>query len=181
MRRTPRYERGYTLQELLVVLLVGSIIVSYTLSLLLSVLRVLTRAESTLELRDAVNGSAQAIALDVQKSISVSAVGDSVLLLSLPGDRTIEYRLVRGRLMRSSEPMIPDSVITLRLRVGVSQPPGAMGGAGNQVDISIWGKSRGVAYETTARVATVSEGREAFETVARSTRDLSRYFRQSNR
>jgi len=166
MNRPPQYERGYTLQELLVVLLVGSLVISYSLSLLLSVLQVLGRTEKTIHVRDAVAASIQTIALDVQKSVRAETEGDSLLFLTLPGNRALGYGTNQGRLTRNGELMVPDSAIRFHLLVRLTDSAGVEARRDNRVFISISGEMRGICYESSARVATLPGGKETFEAVS---------------
>ena len=74
-------EDGFTIQEILVVLIVSSLLVSFGLSLFQFTTKIVCSWSRKSEASGLVNRTIQQIALDVQKSSVVSAVTDSSLVL----------------------------------------------------------------------------------------------------
>jgi hypothetical protein len=162
MNRYPDTERGYTIQELLVVLLVGSLVLGYSLGLFLSIQRILGKVQRTMALHDAVNGTIQAMALDVQRAVSAASPVDSLLLLELPERADVRYAGSGGCITRNGEWVVSDSAILMLLSVQVVDPGSWTEGAPPQVRIVISGRRRELVYEAHARVAPTQGGRDMF-------------------
>ena len=91
-----RSEDGFTIQEILVAIIVGSILVSMCLSVFLFSSKLLFRWQRNVEVREAADRILQTIAMDVQTARSVMIAGDSSMVLERDGGRNITYRFDGG-------------------------------------------------------------------------------------
>jgi hypothetical protein len=87
-----RYEEGFTIQEILVVLIVSSLLVSFGLSLFQFAGKLVSKWKKKTEVHSLMNSVTQRIALDVQKSKSVSEVNDSSLVLEYGIGKQVVFR-----------------------------------------------------------------------------------------
>lgn len=75
-------ESGFTIQELLVVLIVGSLLVSMSLTTFLFANKVAKSWQDRTELKEAVHRTLQQIVFDVQRSNGILMANDSILVLT---------------------------------------------------------------------------------------------------
>ena len=101
-----RDEAGFTIQELLVVLLVGSMLVSFSISTFLFLNRLYMSWHHSVEMHQAVTVAAETIAGDVQHSCAVHIYEDSTCLLERELGKAVLYRFGSERLSRNSAPML---------------------------------------------------------------------------
>lgn len=94
-------EGGFTIQELLVALIVGSLVLSFSFSLFLFAGKLLTSWQREMELRTVVNRVTRTIASDVLRSKSGLIFADSLLILTGTGGREIRYRFQKGKIQRN--------------------------------------------------------------------------------
>jgi Tfp pilus assembly protein FimT len=85
-------EEGFTIQEILVVLIVSSLLVSFGLSLFQFTGKLVSKWKKKTEVHSLLNSIAQRIALDVQKSNSVSVITDSSLVLEYGIGKQVVFR-----------------------------------------------------------------------------------------
>ncbi len=98
-------EAGFTIQEILVVLLVGSLLVSFSISTYLFLGRLFTSWQRTVELHRVVNDAAQAIAFDIQHSGATYLLPDSSFIIEREAGKTVIYSFGSGTLLRNGQPM----------------------------------------------------------------------------
>ncbi len=100
-----RDEAGFTIQEILVVLLVGSLLVNFSISTFLFLSRLFATWQRTVELHRVVTDAAHAISYDIQHSGAAYLLPDSSFLIEREAGRTILYRFGSGTLLRDGWPM----------------------------------------------------------------------------
>ena len=100
-----RPEGGFTIQELLVVLIVASLLVSFSLSLFLFMHKLVSSWERDIEMRGSVDRAVQLIALDVQRSGEVNFNSDSACVLKREAGVSVSYAISAHRVLRNGEPM----------------------------------------------------------------------------
>jgi prepilin-type N-terminal cleavage/methylation domain-containing protein len=104
-------EAGFTVTELLVVISVGSIVIGYTLAMVLFVLRFSSSWQRKIAVEDRLNRAYFRIALDLERSVSSdSPEGQGILLIDDRGD-TVRYAKKGGILMRNNWPLASDSTL----------------------------------------------------------------------
>ncbi|MGD0339096.1 MAG: hypothetical protein ABSB78_09930 [Bacteroidota bacterium] len=114
-------EDGYTIQELLVVLIVGSLLVGFSLSLFLFADKLLASWQKTTELRESVHMTLQIIALDIQKSRRILAISDTTCSMARHTGMVVNYRFNGQKIWRNEIPVNADTTIAMSVRIqGVS-------------------------------------------------------------
>lgn len=96
-----RDESGFTMQEVLVVLIVGSILIAFCFELFLFVNRLFFNWEITSEFRTEAGAMYQRINLDLQHAKSVVARDDTSLVLIRHDGKRIEYWYSNGQINRN--------------------------------------------------------------------------------
>jgi competence protein ComGC len=86
-----RNEDGFTVQELFVVLIIGSVLVGLGLTTFAFVSKLHSSWQKKAVLRAAVDRAAQAIAIDIMRADRLLEVTDSTLTLRVHEDRPIRY------------------------------------------------------------------------------------------
>lgn len=94
-------EKGFTIQELLVVLFVGSLLLSFSLSLLLFSGKLFGSWERDLELHRTAHRVVHRLSSDLRKSDRLEVRSDSALVLQLLDERSVEYRFSIGKITRN--------------------------------------------------------------------------------
>ncbi len=98
-------EAGFTIQELLVVLIVGSLLVTFCLSLFLFTGKLFSSWQRHAGARRALDGVLQVISLDVQRASSVTVIPDSLCFVDRGAGRIVEYRLTPDSVLRNGVSM----------------------------------------------------------------------------
>src|SRR5436309_10873019 len=97
-----RHEDGFTIEELMIVLVVSGLVVGFSFSLFQFVNKLYRSWQEESELRGEVSRSLQMMALDVLESNHIIDLGDSVLVVR-KSSATILYRFTDGRIWRNNE------------------------------------------------------------------------------
>jgi hypothetical protein len=109
-------EDGFTIQEILVVLLVGSILIGLSLSLFLFTNRLFTTWSGTNNLKNEANRILYNIALDIQKSREISEHTDTSFVLLRNNGRYIRYIYNDKNLYRNEVDMTPNKA-AIKLKI----------------------------------------------------------------
>lgn len=107
-------EAGFTIQELLVVLLVGSFLVSFSLSLLLFAGKLFSSWERAVEVRRTLHRTLAWLDADIRKGVQVEWLGDSLFAVHRRNGRRVEYRFAAGGATRDSIPLVSADGPTIR-------------------------------------------------------------------
>jgi type II secretory pathway pseudopilin PulG len=105
-----RTNSGYTIQELLVALVISSLIAGMSYQLYLSAQQVVYHWTRVDEARLQRLMATHRFGWDLERALIVRSATDSVLVLSLAGGRTVEYRTRDSVLVRNGEPLVSRSV-----------------------------------------------------------------------
>lgn len=89
--RKLREEDGFTIQEILVVLIVSSLLVSFGLELFLFTSKIVGKWTKKTERNSIINSTVQRIALDVEKSSSIENATDSLLILGYHTGKEVSF------------------------------------------------------------------------------------------
>ncbi len=104
-------EAGYTIQELLIVLIVGSLLVGFSFSLFLFVNRMFSTWHKTAEFRQQVQSAVRTIATDISRSRRVVTYSDSALVLEKPTGIGVVYAFDGRSIRRDGISVIADTSI----------------------------------------------------------------------
>ena len=112
-----RDEKGFTIQELMVVLIVGSLLVSFSFSLFLFGQKLFTSWQKRTDVRTSVTRALQSISLDILQSNYVAEVSDTSLFLSKKDGIKVRYRFDGTRMWRNGEIISPAKEVSLAVSI----------------------------------------------------------------
>jgi prepilin-type N-terminal cleavage/methylation domain-containing protein len=116
-----RDERGFTIQELLVVLLVGSLLVSLTLSTFLFAGKLLHSWQRRSEIRSTVFRIAHTIAQDISQARDVTSFSDTALNIEMKNGKEVRYRFTTREILRNTISLTsPDNEDIYRVNISES-------------------------------------------------------------
>lgn len=144
-------ESGFTIHELLVVLLLGSLVVSFSLSLFLFAGRLFSSWQRSAELRDSGNLVVSRFLMDVARSSRCELRGDSSCVIFRPGCDLIRYQFSHGTALRNQVSLICADGPNMTVAVTQFSTPGLRGrqdSLANHVQIDIVAKFRARNYST---------------------------------
>jgi len=96
-----RDESGFTIQEILVAIIVGSVLVSLGLSFFLFFSKFSTTVERKREVETAANSALQQIAIDIQRAREVIQCEDTVIVLGMSAAKSVAYAQVGDEILRN--------------------------------------------------------------------------------
>jgi hypothetical protein len=96
---------GFSLTELLLALNVSFILVALCLTLFVSTSKLFSRWQARSALKRDVNAVVHRLSLDITRASAASVEADSLLVLSQPGGRTVEYRMLMAEIARNDVAM----------------------------------------------------------------------------
>lgn len=98
-------ESGFTINELIVAMVVGSILVGYAFELYVFGSRIITSWRARTEIAAAAEGVFNRMTLDIQRSSELIQEGDSLIVMISDNREIASYRVSRGMVMRGEVPM----------------------------------------------------------------------------
>jgi competence protein ComGC len=140
-----RNEDGFTIQEILVVLIVGSILVSLSLSLFQFTNELFQTWYGTNELKSDMNRILNTMALDIQRASGVVERTNSTLILSRGVGRTVKYSFDDHSLRRNNVDLTPQKIKSFL--VNLEDVPGKDRRA-KSFHIKLFAQSKWTSYET---------------------------------
>ncbi len=160
-------EDGFTIQELVVVLIVGSMVVAFSFSLFLFVNKMFHTWNRKTELHDAVDAVVQRMATDIQKSISIIEITDSTLTLEKELGNVIRYRYNSDTLWRNNDPMFSSENISLHTSIQSVVFRYADSSYVPVMNIKVMGKRKDVAYSSSVEVTVPFSSRARFSSIVK--------------
>ena len=106
-------EEGFTIQEILVVLIVGSILISLSLALFQFTNELFQGWHGTNELKSDANRILHRIGLDIQRSNGVLELTDTTFVLSRGSESLVKYSFTNLTLKRNDVDLTPKNLINL--------------------------------------------------------------------
>ena len=100
-----RSEEGFTIQELMVVMVVGSLLVVFSFSLFIFTGKLFHSWQKNTELHAEVSRVLQLMALDVSRSKQITELTDSTLTLRGGLSTEVRYRSSGGQIWRNGDPV----------------------------------------------------------------------------
>jgi len=110
-------EDGFTIQEILVVLIVGSILIGLSLSLFLFTNRLFLTWSGTNDLKSETNRILYQMAFDIQQSRGLIEHTDTSFVLSRSIGRVVRYCYNGKTMQRNDVEMTPRKAATIRMKV----------------------------------------------------------------
>jgi prepilin-type N-terminal cleavage/methylation domain-containing protein len=152
-QRKTNNEDGFTLTELMVAIMVGALMVSFTYSLYTFVGHLVSAWKKTTEIRSVAERSARQIAGDIERSKSCSELTDSSLVLIQGMDKTIRYSFQPSMAYRNGDALDIDSASALIVKVERVE---------KEYHITSQLKMGRLQYTTEARAEMLESGKEEF-------------------
>ncbi len=161
MDRTPTFQKedGFTIQELLVVLIVGSLLISLCLSLFLFSNKIFITWQHTAERKDAVNYALQTIALDIRNAGVITNVSDTSLIVQRDNLRPISYFFDATTVRRNDILLFHGNVSVSPILSG-HLPSGSGKILAQAICIKIGTTSSGINYEASTEVEVPQSARQ---------------------
>ncbi len=94
-------ESGFTIQEILVVMIVGSLLVSFSLSLFLFAAKITGRWKEKREVEEVVHRITEQVALDLNRSTALPELSDSLLAVHTGAARFVVYHFSKNNVLRN--------------------------------------------------------------------------------
>lgn len=108
--RNRRNDRGFTVHEVLVVIVVGSVVLGLGLAALLFAGRMFSGWQARSGVKQEMESLARTILFDVLRSKVVMETSDTLLMFQLNDGRVISHRVAGGRVYRNGVPMTSENV-----------------------------------------------------------------------
>ena len=150
-KSTFKNEDGFTIQELLVALVVGSLLMSFCLSLFLFSDKIFITWHHTCERKDAVNYALQTFVFDIRNSREITNVRDTSLIVQRGDRRPISYFFDKTTIRRNGVFLFHGNVSVFP----ISMEPSTSGGGKNfvrAISINLSTTSSGINYEVSTEV-----------------------------
>jgi len=155
-------EGGFTIQEILVVLLVSSLLVGFCYSLFSLTKKFLFKWQTKADVHLLVDRVLNTIALDIQKATELSEFTDSTLVIERENGGLIRYRFDGVRITRSGDVIATEEGLSILVSIlpdtstprGPDDPP--------NLSVKVEGKSKASDYYAETRVRVRKSGTEAF-------------------
>jgi len=135
--------RGFTIHELIVALVVGSILVGYAFDLYVFSQRIVTQWRKKAELSEVVCQALNRMTLDLQRADEVEIQGDSVFTVRADSRMMALYRITGGVLARNDVRMNDASPIALSVDITK---------AGELVSVTVTGRSGRQDHAASSRI-----------------------------
>ncbi len=159
MKPAFKSEKGFTIQELLVALVVGSLLISFCLSLFFFSNRVFVSWQRRCERKDAVHCALQTFALDIRNSMEVTNVNDTSLIVQRSRLSSVSYFFDDATLRRDGVLLFQGSVSVIPILMASSKR-----GAGKNfvqaVLITLRTTAGGIRYEASTEVEVPHSARQ---------------------
>lgn len=147
-------ENGFTIQEVLVAIIVGSLLVGFSLSAFLFVSRIHRSWQSRSDIEQTTGRTVQTITLDVLRS-KAATVSDSMITLEWPGGRRVHYLLGNSAVTRNGVQLAPDSSVRVGAIVRSMQ-------ADNPIEIEVTSTGKDRAIRALSKARTKKSSKQTF-------------------
>jgi hypothetical protein len=139
-------ERGYTIQELLVVLIVGSLLVGFGYSIFLFTGKIKSSWQTNTTLRSTVHRIMNQITWDIQQSKNIVELSDSILILTKKSGEQVKYRFQDSQLHRGNDEMYSAEGAKINVQITRANP-NDVDKQNQLLDIKIDGQSKSMDYK----------------------------------
>ena len=153
--------KGFTIQELMVVLVVGSLLVTFSFSIFLFVNKLFVSWQKKTVLRAAVSHLLNTISLDLLESKQAEEMPDTALAVIKLSDIYVRYRFDGRRVWRNNDLIASGDATAFSLKVDEGSAP-ADGAQFHLLKIKILGISNTLTYSLETEVTMAWSSRGAF-------------------
>jgi len=157
-----KQEDGFTIQEVLVVLIVGSILIGLSLSLFLFTNKLFLTWSGTSDLKSETNRILFQMAFDIQQSREIIEHTDTSFVLSKSVGRIVRYSYNGKTIMRNDVDMTPRKAGTLKMKVVEENTLGGSLEGATLFHISVLVQSTLLDYTSQIDAAPASSSRSLF-------------------
>ena len=159
-RKAARDERGFTIQELLVVIIVGSLLISLSFSVYAFTHKLFFSWQLKSEGRETVERVLQQVVYDIQKSKSIDALTDTTLILKSAYEKDAAFLFKNGSIYRNGAPLLyqPGMAVVVKI-VRAEQDSGFIVRC---VDVNVEGGYKSNSWKAHARAAVLASSRGEF-------------------
>jgi len=152
-------QRGFTIQEILTVLLVSSLLLGFCYSLFSFTHKLLTAWQQRTEMHSFVDHAMNILVLDVERAKDILNITDSTLTLVKNDDQLLLYRFSKGRMIRGK-----DTISAIDMSASFERGSGVPNSLfPTYVVITIEGKSNSETYRAEADLVIPQSGAETFK------------------
>jgi prepilin-type N-terminal cleavage/methylation domain-containing protein len=151
VRRLIASEEGFTIQELMVVLVIGSILIGGIWSLYLFAEKVSLSWKRTSEFSEAASEILATLTADLGEAYAGMVLTDtSLTIVKDRWGRTVKYQFQEGPVVRNRVPLYQPEGCTLTIRIRITER--GPSGEPAVVSVEMKGQSRGSTFERSASV-----------------------------
>jgi hypothetical protein len=154
-------EEGFTIQELMVVLIVGSLLIGFTLSLFLFTHKMLFSWQRKSEVERTVNHVLHNIALEISTAREIIEITDTTATFKNKNGNMVTYRFDGKSLYRNHD--IIHSGDDIQLSIKVSNNPSSL------ISLNVKGRSKSFVCQAEIKTMPLISGKEAFIRTSRET------------
>jgi len=157
-----KQEDGFTIQEVLVVLIVGSILIGLSLSLFLFTNKLFLTWSGTNDLKNESNRILYQLAFDIQQSRELIEQSDTSFVLSKSVGRVVRYIYNGKTLLRNDVDLTPRKAAAVRMKVVEDNTLGGKPESAHLFHISVLVQSAIMDYTTNMDAAPAPSSRTLF-------------------
>jgi len=153
-------DRGFTIQELLVVIIVGSLLVSYGLSVFLFADKLFTSWRLKDDIHSRVTRTFQNILYDIEQAKRIQSITDSSLIIIRCDNKVIDYKFDRHHIFRNNEQVATND--SIQMSVEKLQDSGRFSFGETPISVAVKANTKGVEFSQKANATTLRSSRAEF-------------------
>ena len=153
-------QKGFTIQEIMVAIIVSSLLVSFSFSVFLFAHKLFHSWQRKMELRGLVGTTLQRIALDVLRAREVQELTDTTFILAVGIDRQLVYRFDGARIIRNDVRIATQENVELKLVI--AQSADQLRNTADRLRITVIAKHEDLEYSAEAEVSPKQSARYEF-------------------
>jgi hypothetical protein len=156
-------KEGFTIQEILVVILVGSLLIGFSLSLFLFTNKLFQTWYGNSEMKNSSNRILQQIALDIQQSREIIGQTDTSLVLSKGIGKIVHYIYEGKTLQRNEVDLTPEKSAAVKIKIEMEKDNIPMELRGHVFRIKLLAQSKSIDYEIETDAMAAPSSRSQFK------------------
>jgi type II secretory pathway component PulJ len=158
-------ERGFTIQELMVNVIIGSLLISFSFSLFLFGQKLFLSWQKKSAVQTSVFRTMNTVSHDILNSQSIEGITDSSFILMKGNERKIRYEFKPGSARRNGVPINSVADVDIELRISaIRNYQGEQSVAA--VRFSVVGKTKFYSYKEETEVAIPGNSKQRFASIS---------------
>ncbi len=141
-----KHNEGFTIQEILIVILVGSLLIGFSLSLFLFTNKLFQTWYGGSELKNNSNRAVQQIVFDIQQSREIIGQTDTSLILSKGIGRIVRYIYDGKVLHRNEVDLTPEKSAAVKIKIESEKESASPELQGHAFRVKILAQSKSIDY-----------------------------------